>query len=68
MTDPSAFQTRFVLQIPKTLSRYSFAKCRVIVYEHLDGLLSIGHGPHTLGRYRPDGSLIEPAKAIRRAA
>jgi transposase len=37
------------LQIPQATWRYSFAKCRVIVYEHLDGTLSIGYGPHTLG-------------------
>lgn len=40
---------------PSTL-RVSFAKCRVTVYEHLDGRLEIGYGPHPLGWYRPDGS------------
>ena len=48
------------LQIPKAAWRYSFAKCRVKVYEHLDGTLSIGHGPHTLGSYDAQGRLLAP--------
>jgi len=46
------------LQIPKSSWRFSFAKCRVKIYEHLDGSLSIGHGPHTLGYYDHQGSLL----------
>ena len=49
------------LQIPQAAWRYSFAKCRVKVYEHLDGTLSIGHGPHTLGHYDAEGRLLTPA-------
>ena len=57
------------LQIPKTAWRYSFAKCRVTVYEHLDGILSLGYGPHTLGRYDAEGRLLSaPASADGRAA
>jgi hypothetical protein len=57
------------LQIPKTAWRYSFAKCRVKVYEHLDGTLSIGHGPHTLGRYDAHGRLLAPTpQAVGQAA
>lgn len=48
-------------QIPQTSWRYSFAKCRVTVYEHLDGTLRIGHGPHTLGHYDAEGRLLTPA-------
>ncbi|MGH2453872.1 MAG: ISNCY family transposase [bacterium] len=48
------------LQIPQASWRYSFAKCRVKVYEHLDGTLSIGHGPHTLGHYDAQGRLLAP--------
>lgn len=51
------------LQIPQAVWRYSFAKCRVTVYEHLDGTLSLGYGPHTLGRYAADGTLLVPAPA-----
>jgi len=57
------------LQIPKAAWRYSFAKCRVKVYEHLDGTLSIGHGPHTLGHYDAHGQLLAPAsQAVGQAA
>ena len=45
-------------QIPPATWRYSFAKCRVKVYEHLDGTLSIGYGPHTLGHYDAQGRLL----------
>jgi hypothetical protein len=41
---------RAVFQLHRALWRVSFAKCRVTVYEHLDGTISIGLGPHTLGR------------------
>ena len=57
------------LQIPQAAWRYSFAKCRVKVYEHLDGTLSIGHGPHTLGHYDAHGRLLAPAsQAVGQAA
>ena len=57
------------LQIPKAAWRYSFAKCRVKVYEHLDGTLSLGHGPHTLGHYDAEGRLLTPAsQSVGRAA
>ena len=46
------------LQIPPAPWRYTFAKCRVKVYEHLDGTLSIGYGPHTLTHYDPDARLL----------
>jgi len=43
------------LQIAQASWRYSFAKCRVTVYAPLDGTLSVGSGPHTLGRYDAAG-------------
>lgn len=51
------------LQIPPAHWRVSFAKRRVKVYEHLDGTISIGYGPHQLGRYDPQGRLIESKTA-----
>jgi len=47
------------LQIDQTPWRATLAGCRVIVYEHLDGTLSIGYGPHTVGRYTADGSPLQ---------
>jgi len=46
-------------QIQPSPLRVSFARCRVTVYEHLDGHVEIGYGPHTLGWYRADGTLLK---------
>lgn len=51
------------LQIPPAHWRVSFAKCRVKVFEHLDETISIGYGPHPLGRYDQQGQLIAAKKA-----
>ena len=56
------------LQISRAAWRYSFAKCRVKVYEHLDGTLSVGHGPHALGHYDAQGCLLAPPSHTTRAA
>ena len=53
------------LQIPKTSWRYSFAKCRVTVYAHLDGTLSLGYGPHTLGLYTAQGHLLAATASVK---
>jgi len=47
-----SFKNR-ILQIGPSELRVSFAKCKVMVYEHLDGSISIGYGPHMLGYYSP---------------
>jgi len=44
-----------VLQIEKTPWRNTLAGCAVIVYEHLDGTLSVGYGPHLVGRFNAEG-------------
>jgi hypothetical protein len=52
------------LQIPKQNGRYSCAGLRVTVHEHLDGTLSISHGPQLiLGRYTASGELL-PTQAL----
>ena len=53
------------LQIPKTSWRYSFAKCRVTVYAHVDGTLSLGYGPHTLGLYTAQGHLLAATASVK---
>jgi hypothetical protein len=45
-----------VLQIDQTPWRATLAGCKVIVYEHLDGTVSIGLGPHTVARFAADGA------------
>jgi hypothetical protein len=41
-----------VLQLEPVRWRSTLAGCRVIVYEHLDGSLSVGYGPHEVGRFK----------------
>jgi hypothetical protein len=56
-----------VLQIEPTPVRSTLAGCRVIVYEHLDGTLSIGFGPHTVGRYDAQGAALPTSSASKSA-
>jgi transposase len=49
---------RVVFQLHRSPLRVSFAKCRVTVYEHLDGTISIGLGPHTLGHDKGTGEAL----------
>jgi transposase len=53
------------LQIEKTRWRTSLAGCRVTVYQHLDGDLSMGYGPHTVGRYTADGRTLVTSRKQR---
>jgi len=50
------------LQIPPSRWRVSFAQCPVKVCEHLDGSMSIRHGPRVLGCYSSDGTLLKRAE------
>jgi len=49
-----------ILQIGPSELRVSFAKCKVTVYEHLDGSISIGYGPHMIGY--PQNQVIHKKK------
>lgn len=51
-------------QIPPATWRYSFAKCPVKLYEHLNETLSIGYGPHTLGHYDAHGRLLADSPIV----
>jgi transposase len=54
------------LQIEPTGWRGSLAGCRVTVYEHLDGTLTVSYGPHVVGRYNAQGwPLLEAVKSRR---
>ena len=50
------------LQIERVRWRATLAGCQVVVHQHLDGTLSITHGPHRLGRYTADGAAQIAAK------
>lgn len=52
---------RLVLQIERQRWRSTLAGCRVMVYEHLDGTLSLGYGAHEVGRYASDGTPLKPS-------
>jgi transposase len=53
-----------LLQISPSQLRFSFAKCKVMVYEHLDKSITVGFGPHVLGYYSPDGMPIRSRKCL----
>lgn len=59
---------RLRLQIEQQTFRFSMAKCRVLVCQHLDGTLSVHYGPHRLGRYDADGRLLVESKSRKDAA
>src|SRR5271165_2702357 len=50
------------LQIEPVRWRATLAGCQVVVHQHLNGTLSLTHGPHCLGRYDADGRTL-PGKA-----
>jgi transposase len=43
------------LQLERVGWRATLAGCQVTVHQHLDGNVSLTHGPHLLGRYTPAG-------------
>lgn len=44
------------LQIERVRWRATLAGCQVVVHQHLNGTLSLTHGPHCLGRYHATGA------------
>lgn len=57
---------RRILQLGPTALRWSVAKCRVTVREHLDDTLSVTYGPHTLARFTVDGQPLAQISENRR--
>jgi hypothetical protein len=56
------------LQIERVRWRATLAGCQVVVHQHLDGTLSLTHGPHCLGRYTAQGGAIETNHTAARRA
>jgi transposase len=50
------------LQIERVRWRATLAGCQVVVHQHLDGTLSLTHGPHCLGRYTAQGTTLATTK------
>ena len=46
------------LQIERVNWRGTLAGCNVMVHQHLDGTISLTHGPHRLGRFTAQGEAI----------
>ncbi|MFN0168434.1 MAG: hypothetical protein ACKV22_18565 [Bryobacteraceae bacterium] len=49
-------------QLEKTRFRSSLAGCTVTLHEHLDRTMSIRYGPHVVGRYAANGTVLEAKK------
>ena len=56
------------LQLERVGWRATLAGCPVVVHQHLDGTLSITHGPQLLGRYTAQGATAAHAKLPARRA
>ena len=50
------------LQIERVRWRATLAGCQVVVHQHLNGTLSLTHGPHCLGRYDARGAPLGKVK------
>ena len=59
---------RLSLQVERQRWRGTLAGCRVIVYEHLDGTLTVGFGTHVVGRYSADGRPLATEASMDQAA
>jgi transposase len=56
------------LQIERMRWRATLAGCQAVVHQHLDGTLSLTHGPHCLGRYTAQGAALATTKMPARRA
>jgi len=56
-----------VLQISASPHRFSFARSPVTVREHLEGHLSVWHGPRLIGWYDTEGKPAQTPKRMRQA-
>jgi transposase len=56
------------LQIEAVRWRATLAGCTVRVHQHLDGSLTITHGPQRLGHYSAEGNLLLPKPAVSQVA
>lgn len=53
------------LQIDRQSWRRSMDGCRVTVYQHLNGVITIGFGPQEIGRYTADGRPLNRSVSLR---
>lgn len=55
-----------ILQIDRQTWRRSMQGCRVTVYQHLNGVITIGFGPQEIGRYTSDGQALNRTVSLKR--
>lgn len=55
-----------VLQIERVAWRATLAGCSVTVHQHLDGTISLTHGPQRLGHYTAQGAAIDRTQTAAR--
>lgn len=55
-----------VLQIERVAWRATLAGCSVTVHQHLDGTISLTHGPQRLGHYSAQGTAIDSTQTAAR--
>jgi hypothetical protein len=55
---------KVLLQIQPQTFRFSMAKCRVLVCQHLDETISLFYGPHLLGRYDEQGEALTLGEGV----
>ena len=59
---------KLVLQIQRVAWRATLTGCSVTVHQHLDGTISLTHGPHRLGHYTAQGVAIAATQTAARPA
>lgn len=57
--DNTVKYNNLTLQIDRQTWRSSMERCRVTVYQHLDGAITLGFGPKEVGRYTADGRPVD---------
>ena len=55
-----------ILQIQRVAWRATLAGCWVMVHQHLDGTITLTHGPHRLGHFTAQGMAIESMQTAAR--
>lgn len=66
--DNTVRYNNLTMQIDKQSWRRSMEGCRVTIYQHLDGTITIGFGPQQLGKYSRNGQPAAPkSKAVKTA-
>ena len=53
-----------MLQIEPSKFRISFAKCRVMIHEHLNGPVTVVYGPHIIGEFDREGRPLKGSSHI----